>query len=278
MIGDSTGSAAPTGPAHVGAAATATIVPRRDARLVSAGATHVGAVRKVNEDSWFSLPDQGVWMVADGVGGAAAGDWASQQTVGAFADFTRPADAPAFLAAARAALDRANAVLRARVHRGERPAASTVVVLLVFGWHYTCLWVGDSRAYLRRAGRLMQITRDHSEVQELVDGGHITQDEALKHPRANVITRAVGGADELVVDRVAGQLAPGDHFLLCTDGLTKMVDEPEIAAMMAMFDDDAQLCDALIERANAMGGDDNITVVSVRCLRPAIGGREQAGY
>lgn len=257
---------------------TATMVPRREARLASAGATHVGAVRKVNEDSWLGLPDQGVWLVADGVGGAAAGDWASQQVVAAFSDFVRPPDAPSFLAAARAALDRANATLRARVHRGERPAASTAVVLLVFGWHYTCLWVGDSRGYLRRDGRLLQITHDHSEVQELVDGGHITQAEALKHPRANVITRAVGAAESLVVDRVAGQLAAGDHFLLCTDGLTKMVEEPEIAAMMAMFDDDAQLCDALIERAVALGGDDNVTVVSVRCLRPAIGGREQAGY
>jgi serine/threonine protein phosphatase PrpC len=262
----------------IAGSAEATVMPQRAARLASAGATHVGAVRKVNEDSWFSLPDQGLWMVADGVGGASAGDWASQQTVAAFAGFVRPPEAPAFLAAARGALDQANATLRARVHRGERPAASTAVVLLVFGWHYTCLWVGDSRAYLRRQGQLMQITRDHSEVQELVDAGHITREEALKHPRANVITRAVGAADDLVVDRVAGQLAPGDHFLLCTDGLTKMVEEPEMAAMMAMFDDDAQLCDALIERAVALGGDDNVTVVSVRCLRPAIGGRELAGY
>lgn len=261
-----------------GTDAAATVVPVRTARLASAGATHVGAVRKLNEDSWFSLPDQGLWMVADGVGGAAAGDWASQQTVGAFADFVRPSDAPGALAAARAALDRANATLRARVHRGERPAASTVVVLLVFGWHYTCLWAGDSRGYLRRDGRLLQITHDHSEVQELVDAGHISAEEALKHPRANVITRAVGAADTLIVDRVAGQLAPGDHFLLCTDGLTKLVGEPEIAAMMAMFDDDRQLCDALVERAVALGGDDNVTVVAVRCLRPAIGGREQAGY
>ncbi len=258
--------------------AEVTVVPQSAARLASAGATHVGAVRKINEDSWFSLPDQGLWMVADGVGGAAAGDWASQQTVGAFAEFRRPPDAPSFLAAARAALDHANATLRARVHRGERPAASTAVVLLAFGWHYTCLWAGDSRAYLRRDGRFMQITRDHSEVQELVDAGHISQADALKHPRANVITRAIGAADELVIDRVAGQIAPGDHFLLCTDGLTKMVEEPEMAAMMAMFDDDRALCDALIERAVALGGDDNVTVVSVRCLRPAIGGREYAGY
>lgn len=256
----------------------ATVVPQSVARLASAGATHVGAVRKVNEDSWLGLPDQGLWMVADGVGGAAAGDWASQQTVGAFVDFTCPAEPPAALAAVRAALDHANATLRARLKRGERAAASTVVVLLAFGWHYTCLWAGDSRAYLRRDGRLVQITRDHSEVQELVDGGHLTQHEALKHPRANVITRAVGGAEALVVDRVAGRIAPGDHFLLCTDGLSKMVEEAEIAAMMAMFDDDAELCGALIERAVALGGEDNVTVVSVRCLRPAIGGREHAGY
>lgn len=255
-----------------------TVVPRSRPHLVGAGLSHVGAVRKVNEDAWLGLPGQGLWLVADGVGGASAGDWASGQVVAAFDGFTRPEEAPAFLAEARAALDRANATLRARVHRGERPAASTVVVLLAFGWHYTCLWAGDSRGYLRRDGRLTQITHDHSQVQELVDAGHLTPAEALKHPNANVITRAVGAHDELVVDRVAGQLAPGDHFLLCTDGLTKMLDDPEIAAMMALFDDDTELCAALIERAVALGGDDNVTAVSVRCLRPGIVGRERAGY
>jgi serine/threonine protein phosphatase PrpC len=256
----------------------ATQVPTRLPQLSGAAATHVGAVRKVNEDSVLALPAQGVWLVADGVGGAAAGDWASQQVVAAFDGFVRPPDAPGFLAASRAALDRANAILRERVHRGERQAASTVVLLIVFGNHYTCLWAGDSRAYLRRDGRLVQITRDHSMVQELVDAGHLSPAEALKHPNANVITRAVGAADELVVDRVAGHLVPGDHFLLCTDGLTKMIEEPEIDAMMAMFDDDAELCRQLIDRAVALGGDDNVSVVSVRSLRPAIGGRERAGY
>lgn len=256
----------------------ATIVPARGARLASAGATHVGAVRKLNEDAWLGLPDQGLWVVADGVGGAAAGDWASRQVVDAFDGFIRPAEAPAFLIAARAALERANGIIRARVHRGERPAGSTVVVLLVFGWHYTCLWAGDSRAYRCRDGRLEQLTRDHSEVQELVDAGHISRAEALRHPRANVITRAVGASDSLNIDRVAGQLLPGDQFLLCTDGLSKMIEEAEIAAMMAMFDDDDALCEALIARAIALGGDDNITAMSVRCLRPAIGGRQAAGY
>lgn len=255
-----------------------TQVPTSRPLLASAGATHVGAVRKVNEDNFICRPEARLWLVADGVGGAAAGDWASAQVSAAFDGFTADADAPTLLAAARAALDHANTVLRARVHRGERAAASTVVVLLLFGWHYTCLWAGDSRGYLRRNGRFVQITHDHSEVQELVDAGHITQAESLKHPRANVITRAVGAADVLTVDRVAGQIQPGDHFLLCTDGLTKMVDEPEIEAMMAMFDDDEALCAALIERAVALGGDDNVTVVSLRCLRPGIAGRAAAGY
>lgn len=255
-----------------------TLVPRTRPHLAGAGLSHVGAVRKVNEDALLCLPEQGLWLVADGVGGASAGDWASSQVVAAFDGFARPEEAPAFLAGARGALDRANATLRARVHRGERPAASTVVLLLAFGWHYTCLWAGDSRGYLRRDGRMMQITHDHSQVQELVDAGHLTQAEALKHPQANVITRAVGAHDELVVDRVAGQLAPGDHFLLCTDGLTKMLDDGEIAAMMALFDDDAELCAALVERAVALGGDDNVTALSVRCLRPGIVGRERAGY
>jgi serine/threonine protein phosphatase PrpC len=255
-----------------------THVPTSNPLLASAGATHVGAVRKVNEDNFLCRPEAKLWLVADGVGGAAAGDWASLQVAEALAGFQPGTDAPTVLAEVRAALDHANTILRARVHRGERAAASTVVVLLVFGWHYTCLWAGDSRGYLRRDGRFAAITRDHSEVQELVDAGHITAEEALKHPRANVITRAVGAADTLSMDRVAGVLRPGDHFLLCTDGLTKMLPEPEIEAMVAMFDDDALLCQALIERAVALGADDNVTAVSMRCLRPGIAGRAAAGY
>src|SRR5262249_5995712 len=120
--------------------------------------------------------------------------------------------------------------------RGGGMIATTVVLLLAHGWHYTCIWAGDSRGYLLRDGKMEQITHDHSEVQELLDAGALTPEEAERYPRANVITRALGISAEVDLDRVAGRLQAGDRFLICTDGLTKMVSEPQIAAVLAEED------------------------------------------
>lgn len=249
-------------------------------RFQSWAASHPGAVRSHNEDSFVDRSDIGLWAVADGAGGHDAGEVASGLLKQALDAIPPALSASELLAQVRLRVGEVHQALReeAQKRSSRTVIASTLVVLLARDGHFACLWAGDSRVYLLRDGALSQVTRDHSLVQELVDAGTITAEEADGHPRANVITRAVGGAEALVVDRVAGRIAPGDHFLLCTDGLSKMVEEAEIAAMMAMFDDDAELCGALIERAVALGGEDNVTVVSVRCLRPAIGGREHAGY
>lgn len=249
-----------------------TDVPTRSPRLppvfTAASGTHTGLVRSVNEDAVLDRGDIGLFVVADGVGGASAGDWASQQVVAAFRAMPAIADAPAFLAEAQARLEAVNAQLVARgaEHEGQL-VATTVVVLLVQGWNYTCLWMGDSRAYLLRGGEMTQLTRDHSEMQEYVDAGVMTPEEARRHPRGNVITRALGAAETAEIDRVSGLVHPGDQFLLCTDGLSKMLTDDEIRALLA-DPDQANLSASLIAGALAAGGHDNVSVVVVRCDTP----------
>ncbi len=234
-------------------------------RVHGVGATHQGMVRKHNEDNLLLRPEAGLWMVADGVGGAQAGDWASAQIVDALQDMPVPPTAPEVLASAVARLEAANLRMVSRAaERGGGMTASTVVLLLVHGVHYTCLWAGDSRCYLLRDGVMTQITHDHSEVQELVDAGALSPEEAERYPRANVITRALGVAPRVQLDRVAGRLQPGDRFLLCTDGLSRMVSDAEIAALLTESDI-ASLPSSLIAAALSAGGHDNVTVMVVTC-------------
>lgn len=229
------------------------------------GATHQGMVRKHNEDNLLLRPEAGLWMVADGVGGAQAGDWASAQIVDVLQDMPVPATAPEFLANAVARLEDSNQrMVKRAAERGGGMTASTVVLLLTHGVHYTCLWAGDSRCYLLRDGVMTQITHDHSEVQELIDAGALSPEEAERYPRANVITRALGVGPRVQLDRVAGRLQAGDRFLLCTDGLSRMVSDAEIAALLTEADINA-VPSSLIAAALSAGGHDNVTVMLVAC-------------
>jgi protein phosphatase/serine/threonine-protein phosphatase Stp1 len=158
------------------------------------------------------------------------------------------------------------ALKREAARRGEGAMiASTIVILLVRGGHFACLWAGDSRAYLHRGGIMQQITRDHSLVQELVDAGAITAAQAETHPQANVITRAVGSYDELELDKVSGKLEPGDRFLLCSDGLCKTLSEAALTALLE-GDDPAGPGVALIAAALEREVRDNVTAVVVDVL------------
>jgi serine/threonine protein phosphatase Stp1 len=144
--------------------------------------------------------------------------------------------------------------------------ASTVVVLIARHGHFACLWAGDSRAYLLRDGALARVTRDHSLVQELVDGGQITDAEAEHHPRANVITRAVGAeADMVELDKVTGRLTGGDRFLLCSDGLSKELSDPEMADILRA-DGPETAAERLVEAALARHARDNVTAVVLEVL------------
>jgi protein phosphatase/serine/threonine-protein phosphatase Stp1 len=144
--------------------------------------------------------------------------------------------------------------------------ASTFVALILRDTHFACLWAGDSRAYLLRHGQLSQISRDHSLVQELVDSGNLAAEDAEHHPHANVITRAIGAdSDVLELDKVIGQIEPGDRFLLCSDGLCKTLSEAEITSLLGA-PDGVPPTELLIAAALAHRVNDNVTAVVVETL------------
>ncbi|RJF88300.1 serine/threonine-protein phosphatase [Oleomonas cavernae] len=228
---------------------------------VSAGASHVGCRRKLNEDAYLVRPEAGMWAVCDGVGGHDAGEVASSSIVASLAALTPPPSASALLAEVRAAVTRVNSQLRYKAGP-DRTIASTAAVLLAFGDHFACLWAGDSRVYRLRGDQLEQVSRDHSLVQEMVDKGMITPEQAEHHPRGNVVTRAVGAADRVMLDKVNDRIQPGDIFLLCSDGLSKVVEAAHIVAALAEHPVDVAV-NKLIDLALEAGAPDNVTVVAV---------------
>lgn len=239
---------------------------RSAGRFRSSAASDPSAVRTRNEDSYVNRPDLGIWVVADGAGGHQAGDVASQLVTAALQTLPAGLGAAELLAEVRQKIAESHDSLRAEAARrgGNAILATTVVALLGHRQHYACLWVGDSRGYLLRGGRLSRLTHDHSLVQELVDMGMISDAEAYSHPRANVITRAVGaGNAPLQVDKVSGPLQPGDRFLLCSDGLSKSLQEDEIARLLGTGPVQAG---TLVSAALNAGADDNVTAVTIEVI------------
>jgi serine/threonine protein phosphatase Stp1 len=236
----------------------------------SAGATHVGCVRELNEDAFIENTAAGLWAVADGVGGAAAGDHASQVVVAALNSVGPQATTAELLAVARGKLDEANADLLAyAAQQGLEHVAATVAALLCCGGEYAALWAGDSRIYRLRGGTLLALTRDHSAVQELVDRGVLSSEQAANHPSRNIITRAVGAMEHLELQHIEDQIEPDDFFLLCSDGLTKVASDEEIGAVLADTRPEAAP-GRLIDLALARGAPDNLTVVVVACATSAL--------
>jgi serine/threonine-protein phosphatase Stp1 len=233
--------------------------------FTSAARTHVGGVRKYNEDACIERPEIGLWAVADGMGGHQSGDVASHLIVESLAEIGLPRDAASFITEVRARLKECNFKLieEARRRGPDTVIGSTVVALLMHGGFFACLWAGDSRLYRLRDGALQQMTRDHSQVQEMVDAGLLAPEAAEHHPYANVITRAVGTAPELELDKVTDRLIPGDLFLLCTDGLSKMVGDDAITAILRGTPASGA-AETLINAALARGGKDNVTAVTVQ--------------
>jgi serine/threonine protein phosphatase Stp1 len=236
-------------------------------RFRSSAATHMGAVRAHNEDSYVNRPDLGLWAVADGAGGHQAGDVASRIVTDMLNTVPTGIRAAELLAEVRLRLAQAHNTLGVEAARRGPHAmlVSTIVVLLARSDHYACLWAGDSRAYLLRGGRFRQLTRDHSLVQEMFDAGAISATEAQHHPAANIITRAVG-AETLELDKVTDRLSPGDRFLLCSDGLFKTLPEQELTRTLAANDMSAE---RLLHGALERHADDNITAVTIEVVRNA---------
>ena len=223
-------------------------------------------MRDVNEDSFLARPEIGLWLVADGMGGHDAGDFASQTVVRELSRIGPATSAPELLAALEDAVIEANAILRheARMRGSGAMIGSTLALLVIYDAAYACVWSGDSRIYLVRRGAIEQVTRDHTEAQELIDRGTLTPEEASAWPRRNVITRAIGVFDELELDMVQGRIEDGDVFVICSDGLTAHLRDDEIgriAAVRPLGRAVEQLIATTLER----GAKDNVTVVAVAC-------------
>lgn len=227
--------------------------------------THQGAVRTYNEDRFVDRPELGLWAVADGAGGHQAGDVASGMIAAALDAMPAGLSAAELLAQVRLRVTESHDALCAEAaRRGPGTIiASTVVVLVARDAHFACLWAGDSRAYLLRDGRMTQISRDHSLVQELVDAGAIRAEDAEGHPQANVITRAVGAeTDAFELEKVSGRLLPGDRFLLCSDGLCKTLPDATIATLLGS-PAGVPVTEVMIAASLARGATDNVTAVGV---------------
>jgi serine/threonine protein phosphatase PrpC len=236
-----------------------------DFAVASAADTDVGLVRKQNEDAFLDRPDIGLWVVADGMGGHQDGRLASTSIVDALASLPEPTDGTSFIGEVRARLTEVNQqlVATAAAREGHVVIGSTVVAFMTFGHFFACLWAGDSRLYQFRRGQLTQVTRDHSQVQEMVDAGLLSPDQAESHPLGNVITRAVGVAPVLELDKVTDPLEQDDLFLLCSDGLFKGMSDEQVALVLgeAPFE---TIPRTLIDTAMAGGSKDNVTAVVVR--------------
>ncbi|NND60897.1 MAG: serine/threonine-protein phosphatase, partial [Gammaproteobacteria bacterium] len=200
----------------------------------SAAATHPGKVRVVNEDAILAVPERGLWVVADGMGGHQAGDVASQLIVESLAQVGELDNPAHFLDEVERRLIEVNEkLIDTAADRGAMVTiGSTVVVLLALEQHCVLAWAGDSRAYRLRHDQLEQLTADHSQVQRMIDKGQLEPEQAENHPYANVITRAVGGTDDLRLDIEVRALQAGDRYLLCSDGLYRDVSEAQIAARL----------------------------------------------
>jgi serine/threonine protein phosphatase PrpC len=240
------------------------------ASFESGAATHAGLVRERNEDSYLVAPEMGVWAVADGMGGHEAGALASSTVIAELKSIGSAVSAPDLLARFEDRVLRANA--RLDQIAGQQDGVligSTVAVVLVYETFYAAAWSGDSRIYRIRNGSIAQLSRDHTEAQDLIEKGLLSREDARSYPRRNVITRAIGVDTNPEVELEHGVLEPGDTFVLCSDGLTGHVADQEIIGAV-VADEPQQACDALIALTLERGASDNVTVVVVR-YRPELG-------
>ena len=237
--------------------------------LCAAALTDVGLRRRVNEDRYALADDLGLYLVADGMGGHTAGQLASELASEATVNTLRTlVDASASLTEKlRYSVSAANReILSTAEAKPELTGMGTTLVALLAGPDRIALaHVGDSRAYLVRGGRIRQLTDDHSLVAELVRRQEISERAARGHPHRHVLTRALGVRRSVEADLAELTPAVDDTFVLCSDGLTTHVQDDEIEATVLSAAELEEACDRLVDMANARGGEDNITVVLVRC-------------
>ena len=238
-------------------------------RIESRARTDVGRVRPHNEDSHLVRDGDGLWAVADGMGGHEGGEWASGRIVRALEEAELGESLESACAAAAEAIRAANGEILAEARERGRQMGSTAVVLIVRGARYAILWVGDSRAYLMRGGRLVALSRDHSQVQEMVARGLMTAEQAIGHPMGHILSRAVGVQAAVEVDSVEGELQGGDVFLLSSDGLHGVAGDADIERQLGRDAPDRAL-DRLVDLALERGAPDNVTGIAVWASEPTL--------
>ena len=230
-------------------------------RIEDGAASHAGQVRSVNEDSHACLPGAGIWVVADGMGGHQDGQFASQQIVELLGE-AYPSDGLEMACeTVSGAIHEANRRIFERASEIGQQIGSTVVTLVVRGGEFAVLWAGDSRAYLFRDGELIRLTRDHSQVEDLLEQGLIREDEIPSHPMRHVLSRAVGVEETLQIDAIRDLVEPGDLFLLCSDGLHGLLSDAEIAGILQLGG--ARASGQLVQQCLDRGAPDNVTVALV---------------
>ena len=229
----------------------------------------MGIIRSGNEDNYLMVPDRGIFVVADGMGGHAAGEVASEMAVrfisrelGSLRNLSDDEVAERMRLAIRAA----NGAIfeRTLTEHDKRGMGTTVTALVLYDSRFLIGQVGDSRGYLLREGKLVQLTKDHSYVQEQVDAGYLTPEQARSHPYSNVITRCVGANSDVMPDIFVGAVKEKDLFLLASDGLTGMLEDHQLSELLSADRLPQELVDELIAEANRHGGLDNITAILVR--------------
>jgi len=238
-------------------------------RYTCAARTDLGMVRSGNEDNYLMLPDRGVFVVADGVGGRAAGEVASEMAVRITAQeigSLRGLSGDQASDRVRSAIEAANdAILERTIAEDDKwGMGTTATVLALMPRRYVIGHVGGSRVYLLRSGRLFQLTKDHSYIQEQMDAGVLTPDQAEAHPYRKVITRCLGGISEAEPDMYSGSLERGDVVLIASDGLTGMVEDEQLARILSSDGSPQDWVDQMIAAANQRGGLDNITAIVIR--------------
>ncbi len=227
--------------------------------------THVGNVRKLNEDSCLDRSSDGLWVVADGMGGHSGGDLASQLIVNTLKNIPSPEKLSDLVDEVENGIMAANNKLVSISAENNQTMGSTVVSMLARGRYCVCLWAGDSRFYRLREGRLTQLSTDHSQVNQLLDMGQITAEEAINHPASNMVTRAVGASEDLYIDADIWEMQAGDRYLLCSDGLDKHLADPEIEIMMSKGTPE-EVSQTLIDITLERGAKDNVTVSVIHVL------------
>ena len=240
-------------------------------------ATDTGRVRKLNEDAFAVVPEHGLFVVCDGMGGARAGEVASRMAVETITATLADTGAASPSGAARRegyrpftsrlaqAVERSNQAIldHAEQDEGHAGMGTTVVAALIAEEIASIAHVGDSRAYLWRNGAVEPLTKDHSVVQEQVEEGLLSQEQSLQSKHQNLLLRALGHKPDVEVDLAEVPLRSGDYLVLCSDGMTRMVSERELAATITAIQDPQGVCDALLASANRGGSPDNVTVVIV---------------